>query len=59
MTLRESGMETNNIFWKKRKCGGDLIIDVGDCIRDGEFQWFVSSRCRNCGDATEMDRYGF
>lgn len=44
--------------WKKCKCGNDLCIIVGDCIRDGEFEWFASMHCNNCGDAIEMDGRG-
>ncbi len=50
--------ESKCLSWKKCKCGNNLCIDVGDCIRDGEFEWFASMHCNKCGEAMEMDGRG-
>ena len=55
---RQCGDGSEGLSWKKCKCGNDLCIDVGDCIRDGEFEWFASMHCNKCGEAMEMDGRG-
>ena len=48
----------DDISWKKCKCGSNLIINVGDCIRDGEFHWFASMQCIDCGVSIGVDGRG-
>ncbi|MDE5597820.1 MAG: hypothetical protein K2J04_08305 [Lachnospiraceae bacterium] len=43
---------------EKCKCGKNRIINVGDCIRDGKYSWYMSSHCEYCGETFEMDGYG-
>ena len=56
--IRKCADGTKGSAWKKCKCGNNLCIDVGDCIREGEFRWYASGHCNKCGDAMEMDGQG-
>ena len=42
---------------EKCKCGKTRNVNVGDCIRDGKYSWYMSSHCEYCGETFEMDGY--
>lgn len=48
----------DEMLMRKCKCGKEISLDVGDYIQNEEYLWHISSHCKYCGDAFEIDGHG-